>query len=343
MSDQPKRPRSAEPESPRHARKQFALYESEDDGESIGPPSSPTDHVAQRRHLPVLLAIFYIRTRGAESKTFYLYSVVAAIFIDLAASLLVLINVWEYYVLLPADAEVIENAWSYPAGILLSYASATLEQLFFAHRYHAITRNKYVTSVILLLVLGHDVSAVITAISISMNLAFYNQTGVNLSLATATISVANDVLIVIAMIWGVGRIETYHQETRGILRRVAVFSVSCGLTTAVTTALVITLLQVDLQGWFFLFYSQGRIYSLTVLINLLLLRSVNRRQAHSTGSDADDDDGRTTDTGRNASRLVFRPLGATTLDSANLTVLSQQQGKTEHIHNSIAEERTQRI
>ncbi|KIY70732.1 hypothetical protein CYLTODRAFT_419553 [Cylindrobasidium torrendii FP15055 ss-10] len=233
--------------------------------------------------LQVFLTFWYLGQFETSKQS--RYGLCGMLVVDLVCTIMVLIST-RLYVVNYAGLEVVDVIfWTLPVSILMTFASATIEQAFFVSRYWNITKDKWLTGTIIIFILAHDSLAITTVVYVSANsTAQYTSAGTKYTIASGAICAATDVLIASALTWRVNKIHTFYASTRNILRRVGFFAVTCGFTTAAWTIIMIVTLFTALNGWFFVFYTLGRAYSLTLLGNLILLRLANAKDSTVSGS-----------------------------------------------------------
>ncbi|KAF8914741.1 hypothetical protein CPB85DRAFT_480635 [Mucidula mucida] len=218
------------------------------------------------------LAMTYWYIRNFKTLPMYKYGIYASVVIDGLASLFVIANVYLYLIAMSGEI-ITQQGWPTPAIIILNYASATIEQCFFMYRYWTISRDKYMTAFLTFLILGHIVCVLTTAVYISVHTVIGQSVGLDLTIAAAATCAGTDILIAASLAWALGSIDTHYSSTKILLRRIAVYAVSCGVTTALSTTLTVLLLFTNFNGFQVMFAILGRIYTLTILINLMLLRA----------------------------------------------------------------------
>ncbi|KAF8914742.1 hypothetical protein CPB85DRAFT_1433484 [Mucidula mucida] len=218
------------------------------------------------------LALTFWYLRNSKTIPIYKYGIYASIVIDGLGSLFVIANVYVYMIAL-SDEIVTKQGWPTPGVIVLNYASATIEQCFFMYRYWMISRNRYMTALLTFFIFGHVVCTLATAIYISIHTFLGDPIGFDLTIAAAASCAGTDILIAASLAWALGSINTHYSSTKILLRRIAVYAVSCGITTAISTTLTVLLLFTNIHGFLVMFAVLGRIYTLTILINVMLLRA----------------------------------------------------------------------
>ncbi|KAK0452710.1 uncharacterized protein EV420DRAFT_1558120 [Desarmillaria tabescens] len=226
----------------------------------------------------VLLAISWLNTSMYASQValsiYYLcrfmmtkwlrYWILASLVIDGACSIVVLVYTYE---LLVNNAGSPMSARTHPFVLLFTYASASITQALFCYQYWTISRNKWIAGCIMFIIIVNMLFTLFIAI---YTLLHPKELMLALPLAANIICAATDIIIASCLAW------TYFDNEYSILRRVMIQALACGFTTAISTTLVIIFLLTILNAHYSLFVTLGRIYSLSVLLNLIVLKSMHR-------------------------------------------------------------------
>ncbi|KAF9062897.1 hypothetical protein BDP27DRAFT_1427407 [Rhodocollybia butyracea] len=95
----------------------------------------------------------------------------------------------------------------------------------------------------------------------------------NLAITGGTLCAATDLFIAVVMLHTMSTIKTTYTGTQSLLRRISMQSMACGIATSVSTTLMLTFFvtQIPKPGAI-IFDLLGRIYTLTILFNYLMLR-----------------------------------------------------------------------
>ncbi|KAK0452715.1 uncharacterized protein EV420DRAFT_1558143 [Desarmillaria tabescens] len=233
----------------------------------------------------VVLAISWLNTSMYTSQValsiYYLYRfvmtkwlrywILASLVIDGACSIVVLVYTYE---LLVNNADPYElTAWTMPFVVLFTYASASITQAFFCYRYWTISRNKWIAGCIMFIITVNTLFALFIAIYFSLH---PKDLLLALPLAVTVICAATDIVIASSLVWACWHIESPYATTRNILRRVMIQALACGFLTAISSTLMIVFLLVVLNVHYSFLVTLGRIYSLSVLLNLILLKGMHR-------------------------------------------------------------------
>ncbi|KAK0466709.1 uncharacterized protein EV420DRAFT_642752 [Desarmillaria tabescens] len=218
----------------------------------------------------VALSIYYL-CRFTMTK-WLRYWILASLAIDGACSIAVLVHTYEYLVNTAGIDDV--AAWTIPIIVLLTYASASITQAFFCYRCWTISRNKWIVGCIMSIITINMLFTLFFEIYISL---YPKELTLALPLTISATRAATDMIITGSLVWICWHIESPYATTRKILRRVMVQALACGFTTAIsTTLLTIFLLLTVLDAHYSLLVTLGRIYSLSVLLHLIVLKGMHR-------------------------------------------------------------------
>ncbi|KAF9023610.1 hypothetical protein BDZ89DRAFT_1069782 [Hymenopellis radicata] len=218
----------------------------------------------------IIFSVWYLN--NVSMMRMYRLGICFCMVADGACSIVVMANA--YMRLTMPEVSLGEEFWTLPILILLTYLSSTVEQSFFVYRYWTISRNKWITAFVGVLIVGHYACAIVTATYVFLYpIVTQGSLGLKFTIAVATICTGTDIIIALALAWTLSTIETPFAATKSLLRRVAFYAVSCGLTTAATTILMVVLLFTDLSAFSVVFSVLGRVYSLTIIVNLMMVRS----------------------------------------------------------------------
>ncbi|KAK0192925.1 hypothetical protein F5146DRAFT_1042075 [Armillaria mellea] len=216
------------------------------------------------------------------------YWIFTSLVLDGACSIVDMANVYIYMVINngTSGSYPTSSAWTVATAALLTYTSASIAQVFFCYRYWTLARNKWITGCIIFLIIAHMLCNLGSNIYI---LAHPSDTisVIPLMIANAAMCATTDITIAGSLVWACLHIQSPYTHTRNILRRVMIQAMTCGFTTAIFTTLMIVFLFTVWNACFTLFASLGRIYSLTVLITVLLLKVMGRSEPSSFRIDDD--------------------------------------------------------
>ncbi|PBK90165.1 hypothetical protein ARMGADRAFT_1167038 [Armillaria gallica] len=231
----------------------------------------------------VALSIYYLHhftaTRWLRSWIF------ASLFIDGACLIVGTVAVYMYLIHDQGPSHPIYT-WASKVVVLLTYSSASIAHVFFCHRYWTISRNKWITRWIVLLITANMLGTVVFTVFTSLHPgAFVLAVPLTLSSICATA----DITIAVSLAWTCWHIQSRHAETKNLLRRAAIQALTCGFTTAIFTTLMSISIFVVWSMFYSFFAVLGRVYSLTVLTTLMLLKITNRSDSSSSRANGDSD------------------------------------------------------
>ncbi|KAJ4473056.1 hypothetical protein J3R30DRAFT_3406835 [Lentinula aciculospora] len=147
--------------------------------------------------------------------------------------------------------------------ILTTSIATTLEQTYFLHRFWTISKNWIVTSVLGGLILSNLVFIlVIDVVFIPSPNNSVVLEKLDAPLVSALIITVVDISLAIVLVSKLTSVKTTRISTQRLLRKICIYVVGYGSITAVSSVLLFVMWAVDVNG---------RIYSLTVLCNFLLV------------------------------------------------------------------------
>ncbi|KAK0449823.1 uncharacterized protein EV420DRAFT_766193 [Desarmillaria tabescens] len=213
------------------------------------------------------------------------YWIFTSLVLDGACSIVDVANVYAYLVMNNV-ASYPTLSWTVPTGALLTYTSASIAQAFFCYRYWTLTSNKWITGWIIFLIIAHMLCNLVS----NMYLLVHPDDlilVIPLVITNAVMCAATDITIAGSLAWACLHIQSAYAHTKSLLRRVMIQALTCGFTTAMSTVLVMVFLFTVWNASFTIFAALGRIYSLTVLITLMLLKTMSRSDPSSFRIDGD--------------------------------------------------------
>ncbi|KAK0203499.1 hypothetical protein DFS33DRAFT_1331953 [Desarmillaria ectypa] len=214
------------------------------------------------------------------------YWIFTSLVLDGACSIVDVANVYEYFIINNV-ASYPTLSWTVPIAALLTYTSASIAQAFFCYRYWILTSNKWITGWIIFLIIAHMLCNLVSSIYLLVHL--HNLISViPLMITNAAMCAATDITIAGSLAWACLHIQSSYAHTKNSLRRVVIQALTCGFTTAISTALMMVFFFTVWNASFTIFAALGRIYSLTVLITLMLLKVMGRSDPPPSRIDGDD-------------------------------------------------------
>ncbi|KAJ6534204.1 hypothetical protein B0H19DRAFT_1271931 [Mycena capillaripes] len=157
-------------------------------------------------------------------------------------------------------------------SIITTYMSSAVTQLFLCNILYRLTKNKVVTGAVLMLVFVHLGFSWASAI---LTVKTKNVVGmvVTTTVIGAIICAVTDISIAVCLSWKfwgmMGELDS-GRETRSLIRRILVLTVSSGAFCATNTLLVMIFLLCRSSAFDFFFTCLGRVYALTLLGNFLV-------------------------------------------------------------------------
>ncbi|KAJ7916124.1 hypothetical protein B0H13DRAFT_1998362 [Mycena leptocephala] len=156
--------------------------------------------------------------------------------------------------------------------IFATYATASIVQLFLCNLYFNLTKRRTISVFLVLCIAVHLGFSYASAI-----LVLVNNTPLGSSFLTTKIGIIScavtDILIASALLYTFVRIDktmVVQSSTQSLLRRLMVLILTAGVAVATTTLLVMILLLKQDPAYLLFFYTQGRVYAVTILCNFLV-------------------------------------------------------------------------
>ncbi|KAJ3828247.1 hypothetical protein EV361DRAFT_913945 [Lentinula raphanica] len=180
-----------------------------------------------------------------------------------------------YYIVRQAsETSMISNNRLWPTAVWIFTTSfaTTLEQTYFLYRYWTISKNRIITSMLAALILCNFFFIfVIDAgfIPTSNNMLVLQK--FDAPFVSAAIITIVDISLSLVLVWKLKSVKTTRLPTQRLLRKICIFVVGYGAITAVSSALMLVMWAVNVNGYLSIVYCLGRIYSLTVLCNFLFV------------------------------------------------------------------------
>ncbi|KAJ3862341.1 hypothetical protein EV359DRAFT_83427 [Lentinula novae-zelandiae] len=197
------------------------------------------------------------------------------------------------------DQVKLASHWSTLLAVVVTYLAALLEQSYFLKRYWSISHNRTVTSVLALLVFSNPALAVSvtvfltrrplsdvalklkenTPLFVFRQLQKLNSHTSNFISVSAAIMATTDISLAIVTITRLKSVRTSQNATQALLQKFCFYVGAYGCVTAVSTTVLLVFWLINLNGYAFVFRILGRIYSLTALVNFLLVHELRAEVA----------------------------------------------------------------
>ncbi|KAJ3716797.1 hypothetical protein DFJ43DRAFT_805135 [Lentinula guzmanii] len=162
--------------------------------------------------------------------------------------------------------------WPTALWILTTSLATTFEQTYFLHRYWTISKNWIITTTLAGLILCNFIFILI------IDAAFIPTSNNSLVLekldapfVSAIIITVVDISLAVILVWKLKSVKTTRLPTQRLIRKICIFVVGYGCITAVSSALMLVMWVVNVNGYMSIVYCLGRVYSLTVLCNFLFV------------------------------------------------------------------------
>ncbi|KAJ7176383.1 hypothetical protein C8R43DRAFT_1230486 [Mycena crocata] len=177
----------------------------------------------------------------------------------------------------PCDPSPIYNEFTtgtLAAQLFSTYATSASVQMFMCYLYFALTKKRLVTAVLLFTVAFHTISSYMSAILVIVNNSPFPTHLAFLTSEIGAISCAvTDILIASALLYTLIRMEitsAVRRSTHSLLRHLMVLIFTSGAVVAsCTLASMICLLSFN-PAYSLFFFTRGRVYSTTLLGNVIL-------------------------------------------------------------------------
>ncbi|KAF5345922.1 hypothetical protein D9758_011416 [Tetrapyrgos nigripes] len=201
------------------------------------------------------LSIYYLVKK--RPRRAYKWSLISALVFDGLCSAITCSNVFQSVVELNGASP---KPWSLAPMIIATFATSTIVQIFLTHRYY------------------QTVFGVIAAIWPGVKAEQFNFAKAAIIIAL-TFSAATDVFIAIVTLVKLRTMPTAFTSTRNLIQRVSIHAIACGMVNASASLLDLILMFNSSTGFIVIFSILGRIYTLTLLVNFILLRNGTNDQS----------------------------------------------------------------
>ncbi|KAK0203444.1 hypothetical protein DFS33DRAFT_801647 [Desarmillaria ectypa] len=192
------------------------------------------------------LSIYYLSHFTAAVRLYYW--IWASLFLDGACSIIVMANVYIYLIINNGSLYPI-SIWILSTIVLLTHTSASIAQAFFCYRYWIIARNRWITGCIIIFITVHMICSLASCV-VFVTHPMVISTAIPLTIASSAICAATDLTIAGSLAWTLSRIQS----------------------PSLSTTLMSIFMFTAWNAFYTIFAILGRIYSLTMLFNLILLK-----------------------------------------------------------------------
>ncbi|KAJ7582695.1 hypothetical protein C8J56DRAFT_227256 [Mycena floridula] len=220
----------------------------------------------------VVLAVHYLVDTKRSVTRIQRIVVLGALTVDTACTLAVCGNAFLYLVIFPIRGQFpTENLWPLPFIVIANAFSALLEQSFLVLRYWRLSQNKITTGILILLVFVHLAFAIISGTYIAAHPQYGFAFGDITNVGSVSLSAATDLLIGLAQLWTLQSFQSSFTSTKQLIRRVSLISSTSGMFCSFSSTVMLVLMFKQAQVFDLFFSCLGRVYSLTILINLFTI------------------------------------------------------------------------
>ncbi|KAF9029063.1 hypothetical protein BDZ89DRAFT_1014737 [Hymenopellis radicata] len=200
------------------------------------------------------------------------FLVTLVFFIDTLSTLGNYACVYLYTIIHWGDMDYLQNQyWPIPVYLSTTGASAAVVQTFLITRFYHLSRNHYVAPFLGLISLTAFGGAVATAVVVVKYPLYHERYSVRTPVTVWLVaSAAADILIASSLIYQLHTMKSTFKHSQSLLRRLSLGAVQTGAPGSIvaTIALCVYLSDMDNNVSVGLAFCLGRIYALTMLMNL---------------------------------------------------------------------------
>ncbi|KAJ8081774.1 hypothetical protein PM082_007620 [Marasmius tenuissimus] len=194
-----------------------------------------------------------------------------ALVLETMATAMVCIHGYNHFFLYH-DAIEAAYSWNLPIISIFTNLSIGAEQLYFTHRFWTLSRNGIAAGIISVSIILRVIFILILMIYSRVTVYAHVVPLTRAAIVAATLSVVTDIVIAVISVWKMKKIRTAYDSTQNLLKKMMIYAVTCGILTALCTVVSIIITYVSLDAFNILFFAIGRIYTLTILLNLMIIR-----------------------------------------------------------------------
>ncbi|KAK0203438.1 hypothetical protein DFS33DRAFT_1383691 [Desarmillaria ectypa] len=228
----------------------------------------------------VALSIYYLHHFSGVPR-WVRYWILASLILDGACSIT---NMAYAYLYLVPNHGHSTFSWPISTAVLLTFTSASIAQTFSCYRHWIIARNRWITGWIICLITANLLASLVAAVCMAV---FPKNFMLPIPVTTVVICAATDATITGCLVWRYSHIKSPFLSTRNLVRRVMIQALACGFTTAIPTMLMAIFLFTVWDAFYIIHATLGRIYSLSVLLTLMVLKVMHRSDPSTVMMDDD--------------------------------------------------------
>ncbi|KAJ7708241.1 hypothetical protein B0H17DRAFT_1273993 [Mycena rosella] len=229
--------------------------------------------------LEIVLMVKYFRT---SRPLFHRIGVAAIFACDTVCTIIAIcIEVYTYILVSPCEA-VFASVEERSIVVILfaTYATASLEQFFLCSLYFVLTKKRWHSAFLVTTIALHRLAGIIVCVGDfdpnhrnALGLFILIGQMLNVARIGAISCAGTDILIASALLLTFIRMEitsAVRTSTRSLLRWLMLLVLASGVVVASTTVLIMVFLLRNNGAYNLFWYSQGRVYALTILCNFLV-------------------------------------------------------------------------
>lgn len=216
-----------------------------------------------------LALVFLYFHRFPKDKTFVRVMVISLVLADTVATISACATVWLgtiTYAGVPVDYN---DFWTGALSTLVSIVPVTFERSYLIYRIFSLSnsKKKIVCGLLMILV----VLQVILCFYIGIRMAIqpdYMERPAPINTLSFCVAIFVDVAIPVVLIFQLRKFSSVFQSTKNIIRRISIQAMSSGSVVAVASTGYMVLFWIRIPEFLIFGGTIGRLYSLTVLVNL---------------------------------------------------------------------------
>ncbi|TFL01609.1 hypothetical protein BDV98DRAFT_604310 [Pterulicium gracile] len=224
------------------------------------------------------LALAYVYFSNFRDRWPFQGLVILALLVDTASTANVCIWVYANTITHWGDTGILEyQYWPVAMYLLTLGLSGFFTHVFLIYRYFMLCRNKWITGISALLALtslGSCTTAVVFSRMDGAHMTMRNMSRIPITLWMSATTVT-DIVIAASLVYQLSQVKTEVKETNGLIYHLAKVAISTGSATAALAVISIATYLVDVYSNVPVAVAMGlgRMYTITILYNLLLRHS----------------------------------------------------------------------
>ncbi|KAF9460962.1 hypothetical protein BDZ94DRAFT_1264817 [Collybia nuda] len=201
------------------------------------------------------------------------YMVIVMLLADTVGTIASCTTTWTF-IITYSMAPIMHHLWTMPALMITTAMTAMMEESFLIYRILSLSKARLVSGFLMLLVATHVVFKIIAAGYIIDDPSFVANFGSTATKIAYCVEAAVDILIPMALVWRLRKVNPTFQSTKSLLRQVSLQAFSSGCVVALVGITFLALFWTQRREFIVITNSYGRIYTVTVLMNLLARQGV---------------------------------------------------------------------